>query len=1011
MVPLPAVPGAQVDGEVKLTMPGAQLVEVATLGLREPATTPSGSESGSVRHSPWRVYRYASGPLGLLLRVRPGTSDPGNPALIDWAELTSAPGFDGRTAHRLRFRVWHWPRRVLPLLLPPGSRLEAAWVDGHRLAQFPPADPAEPESPEGELRLPASPAVHQYEVLYLEDRPRWTLATELTTPLPELPAQPLSFRRLWRLPQGVVPLFTGGWLEKEKGQGKKDEGIFSALFPFPFDLGSSTEPGAPDREQEKAQTPAFDLEADWVSWEPLAGTSASEPWWVVRRDRLATAGLALAGFLLVWFALLGRKKKDGASPRVLSLTSRRRLGFLLLWLGAAGLGVLWLPGPLRDFALAPLVTAAVLALVWYLRSALRREPSTQRLDASHPASGSALRGPARAGSGPARRAAAGPGAAVVALACLVGLTSRAAGPEPTPVFLVGSDPDKQTVFAPPDVLDQLRALANRRSGGTTPTGQREPVLLSALYAGTVIDNSTSTRFDAVFQVYSFSAEPATLALPLTGVRLEEVLCDGAVVHPTVLAPGAGETASPGYGIEVKGEGEHVLKVRFRVTVTANGDDREVQFAGPRLVQNKFSLTVPAGAGFVHCPIKQGGSTYDPMASRLDVDLGRFNSPIQVRWRQEPAQPIEPDVQVRELYLWDLGVSASTLTGVLQYTIGRGAVSVLEVGLPELLEVRGVEVAAIKESGSSVSPPLGATEPARIDLRGADRSALRLPRVRDWEVVGAGQQRRLRLAFLAPVSAGVQVRLDLVPREPFGTRDLALPLPAPLAARTIDGFLAYRGDGLQPTFNDASQGVAYRSAAEFVTQWKQIRGGDLPVMTEGLPTGGRLAVPSYACFFHRDTPPLVLVRLAPQQAAGEAQLDVSWRLRSQQADLTLKSTVTAVPNRPLGLSLVEWEVPESVTVSNVMGAEVRNWSRSGSRVQAWLQSSARTAELTLTGWWSGPVGNVRPLKGGGGRGCGPAAELDSGRGGGGLASPCWRLDADRRSDRLPWHLPVTTCHDR
>jgi hypothetical protein len=73
-------------------------------------------------------------------------------------------------------------------------------------------------------------------------------------------------------------------------------------------------------------------------------------------------------------------------------------------------------------------------------------------------------------------------------------------------------------------------------------------------------------------------------------------------------------------------------------------------------------------------------------------------------------------------------------------------------------------------------------------------------------------------------------------------------------------------------------------------------------------------------------------------------------------------VTAAPNPSPGLGLVEWEVPESVAVASVTGSDVRGWSRSGSRLQAWLQNSARSAELTVTGWWTGPPGVVKPVAG-------------------------------------------------
>src|SRR5262249_19717031 len=150
---------------------------------------------------------------------------------------------------------------------------------------------------------------------------------------------------------------------------------------------------------------------------------------------------------------------------------------------------------------------------------------------------------------------------------------------------------------------------------------------------------------------------------------------------------------PGYGIEVKGSGKHVVRVRFRVPVAANGDDRELQFGAPRLAQNRLTLTAPEGAAYLQCPTKQGAASFDVSNRRLEAELGRITGPLQLRWRQEPERPVEPEAEVRELPLWDLGVSSSTLTTLLHATVTQGALPAVEVDLPDVLEVRAVEVAA------------------------------------------------------------------------------------------------------------------------------------------------------------------------------------------------------------------------------------------------------------------------------------------------------------------------------
>ena len=214
-------------------------------------------------------------------------------------------------------------------------------------------------------------------------------------------------------------------------------------------------------------------------------------------------------------------------------------------------------------------------------------------------------------------------------------------------------------------------------------------------------------------------------------------------------------------------------------------------------------------------------------------------------------------------------------------------------------------------------------------------------MKDWQVSGG----KLRVEFYSPATTGVQVRLDLVPKRPFGIGDVSLPLPTPLGVQTSEGALAYRAEGLQATFQ-SSQGVGFLKAPEFVSQWKQLRGLDL------------LPVPAYACYFRRETPPTLVVRFSPLEAVGEATLEASWQLRSQQADLALRATLKAA--RPAGFALVDWNIPESVTIAGVSGPDVRSWSRSGNRMQVWLQKNVTATELSLTGWWVGSANTPRPF---------------------------------------------------
>src|SRR5204862_257010 len=83
------------------------------------------------------------------------------------------------------------------------------------------------------------------------------------------------------------------------------------------------------------------------------GPGDEGPLAVVRADAAAGAGLVLAGLLLL----------AGAWPRRAPAgPGRRRLTLLLLWVGAAALGCLWLPAGVRDLARWPLAAGCLVAL-------------------------------------------------------------------------------------------------------------------------------------------------------------------------------------------------------------------------------------------------------------------------------------------------------------------------------------------------------------------------------------------------------------------------------------------------------------------------------------------------------------------------------------------------------------------------------------------------------------------------------------------------------------------------
>ncbi len=202
-VPLLSVPDAvRGDGEVVLHLAGADLVRVDGIGLRE---APSGTRP---RSAPWRTFRYGPAPALLALVSQSPAADRSSEAILDRAELITTVPREGHPEHYFRFEARGWMQPSLPLVLPAGSKIRAACVDGRWIEGL-----ALTETPERTVRVdlpvPADSSivgsVHRFEILYLTDDAPWNVWTNVTDPSPLLPALPLSLHRTWRLPPGAAP--------------------------------------------------------------------------------------------------------------------------------------------------------------------------------------------------------------------------------------------------------------------------------------------------------------------------------------------------------------------------------------------------------------------------------------------------------------------------------------------------------------------------------------------------------------------------------------------------------------------------------------------------------------------------------------------------------------------------------------------------------------------------------------------------------------------------------------
>jgi hypothetical protein len=843
-------------GEVRLHLAGTDRVQVDAEGMRE---TLADSRAGSP--SVWRTYRYGHPPVALVLHGQVTAGSRAVPALADHLRLTTYVEAGGRLLHHFHFRVQDWKQRTLPVRLPRGAKLQAARVDG-RWVLSPELGEAEDDGSVVLLPVPGGTA-GELEVVYLTEVPDWKLWAVLEAPMPALPLHTGACRRTWCLLPGLVPLDEGRYHHPAGPQdGQRERGPSLVLPRTRLEL-SNPETRTPRGPSDVLPFHPFPADA----WEPLAGEPALETLAVVRADALPILACVLTAFILL------------AGWRARFWPARRRYAVLLSGLAVAGLAMLWLPDTLRSLAVGPFVAAVALGCFWYLWTALKPRP----------------------------QAAAGTlGAVVGALLALAGtaaLPGQAADPRPYIIRLLPGPagmPQKQMALVPPEVLEQLRALARQGAQGLEGI-----VLLSARYGGVVANGAA--EFQAEFQAHAFGEEPAVLPVPLDGVELREASLDGAAAYPLALA-----APQAGYSVSIKGRGRHSLRLRFNVPLQGTADDPELRIKGvPELVQSQLTLSVPAGAQYLHAVFGQGAErvTADAGATRLEADLGRVKT-LQVRWRQEGTQPPPAQVQVTELYLWDLKATQGRLMGVLQYTVSRGAVTQFAIDLPANMEVRRVEANSLSGAGLP-------------------------PRLREWKVADAAGRRQLQLKFQSPVSAGVEVFLELVPTLPLGPSvTLALPVPQGTSLPT-EGLVGYRVEGRQADLVDYLR-VTGIHPEEFALVW------------QSAGTDDRGPPPERAYRFQRGPEGAPLLRLNLRAAAAplDCNQDLTWHLGRGRAELRATARLTAAQG---DLALVAWEVPPEVVVANVRGPEVHGWSRTGSHLQVWLQRSTSRTTLELTGW--------------------------------------------------------------
>jgi hypothetical protein len=651
----------------------------------------------------------------------------------------------------------------------------------------------------------------------------------------------------------------------------------------------------------------------WTAWAPVAGAGDDASLRIVRRGAVAGLGLAFAGGLAL--ALLGSRH----------WASGRRLRFVLLWLGVAGVALAWLPASLRDLAWWPLLAGLTIALPWYLAWASRprggrrgdRETGSQ-------------------GTPPKLRV----GEAMLLLfslsPCLLVSLSAAQErrPEAETVYLLrASDDQPESVLVSPELVARLERMARPAAPA------RGVVLVSASYEGKLVNGAA--EFDAVFHTHALADGPDTLALPLDGVQLlGDVLLDGARVHPVALAG-----ASAGYSLPVRGAGKHKVELRFRVPAGPAGDApgiRQVRFTVPSLIQSRLIFRVGAGSLHLQALVKHGSQRVVPKAGglQLEVDLGAVLAPVHLRWYQEGKPPRAPRVEFQEAYLWDLRPDASSLTALVRYHVSDGAITRLHLDLPANLELRAAQARRPTPSG-----PAGARPAADTGVR-----------LSDWTVYGAPSSRVAQLDFPGPVAGVIEVTLELVPRGPW-SGGVLLPVPRPHGqpAAGALGYLAYRAQGLEATRTNFLRLTGIRND-EFAPFW--------PTATR--PAASSLA---YASTFRRDPSgnrqqdPELRLQLRPLPTQLHAEQEVRLRVGPRQAEVLAHLELTAV-NRDL--SVLEIDIAAAgFVVAEVRGADVGRWCQSGQRLLVWLEKTTASTEIDVSGFlpFTPAPGGKKPAAGG------------------------------------------------
>lgn len=715
-----------------------------------------------------------------------------------------------------------------------------------------------------ELPLPGGNGKHRVELVYHRPREKSFFVQGIEASIPKFAVETPPVQHVWRLGPGFDPAL------REKLKHLPGGEFVSSVYRLPAEIRDEwtdlVGPRAAGAPAAGSADPAASLEwmlyaggLDWTAWESGADGSIL----VVRERAMFLVGGFLACGVVLFAGFRVRRSRQFNSILL-------QIGFFI-----AVVAALLLPDSFRDLARGPLLALFIVAVAFVFSG--RKERQEDRTVITH------------------RRLSGSSTGKLVTSMFLLGCPALCAAPEVFTVYLL---PGGQSVLVPPPLLDRLRELAEE------PLSLPGCVVLRDEYALGVNGNLLEGK--AKLLVHSFADGSNPLALPLSGVRLREVLLDGAQAFPVA--------GTDRVTVEVKGKGEHRLEVAFTVPITGQGADRDVRFGVPETAHGKVEFSARADdLRELELLNWRGQQRLLRHGNRITLlaDLGRAKS-IHFRWRQEEKKPRTPP-RVTELYYWDLDPSSATLYASLEYRFPQGSAERLHLAVPKELEVTRVELRPVA--------PVNNPPPAWV---------------RDWRFASDQPRdgfRHLVIDLQVPVTQLVRLQLELTPVKPMSGKPL-LTFPFALEVSDSEAIVAFRAQRLDLAAEVEKQGAAeYLPPASFRDDhWSKV-------------VFGPNAAPTRAARRVRDETTILrpVFKLPSSSVVGSQEL--TWFLSDRRSEVRAKAAWKS-PNP--NLTFVEWELPAQIVLSEVRGDEVRAWSRSGSRVQVWLQKPCEEVKLGWTG---------------------------------------------------------------